>query len=103
MGDHLIVGASRHRRRGRYNIPKPSCPIGVDPSFLDCFALSLRGMKAMVEYHMLAMTIKRSPIERDEQISKASGIMPERKIHHIAITDKGKIAGILSVKDLEEC
>ena len=32
-------------RRGRYNIPKLSCPVGVDPGILNCFA-------------MLAMTVK---------------------------------------------
>jgi len=42
-------------------------------------------------------------IEKDEPMSKASEIMQERKIRHIAVTDQGKIVGILSVKDLEEC
>jgi CBS domain-containing protein len=42
-------------------------------------------------------------IERDEPIAKASELMEEKNIRHLAVTDKGKIVGILSVKDLEEC
>lgn len=42
-------------------------------------------------------------IERDEPISKASVLMEENKIRHIAVTDKGEIIGILSIKDLEKC
>jgi CBS domain-containing protein len=39
-------------------------------------------------------------IEKNEPISKASLIMEERRIHHILVTDKGEIVGILSSKDL---
>jgi CBS domain-containing protein len=49
------------------------------------------------------MTAPIIAIERDEPIARASGIMQEKKIRHIAVTDKGKIVGILSVKDLEKC
>ena len=49
------------------------------------------------------MTAPIITIEKDEPLAKASEIMQERKIRHIAVTDKGKIIGILSVKDLEEC
>jgi len=49
------------------------------------------------------MTAPIIAIERDEPIARASGIMQEKKIRHIAVTDKGKIIGILSVKDLEKC
>ena len=51
----------------------------------------------------LMMTSPIITIEKDESMSKASEIMQERKIRHIAVTDEGKIVGILSVKDLEEC
>jgi CBS domain-containing protein len=49
------------------------------------------------------MTAPIITIEKDEPLAKASEIMQERKIRHIAVTDKGKIIGILSVKDLEKC
>jgi CBS domain-containing protein len=42
-------------------------------------------------------------VERDEPISKASGLMEGNNIRHIAVTDKGEIIGILSIKDLEKC
>jgi len=38
---------------------------GVRSKSLDCFALPLRGMKAKVEYHMLAKTIKPFRSEED--------------------------------------
>jgi CBS domain-containing protein len=49
------------------------------------------------------MTAPIITIEKDESIAKAGEIMQERKIRHIAVTDKGKIVGILSIKDLEKC
>lgn len=38
----------------RHRGPHPAAR--VNPESLDCVALPLRGMKATVEYHMLAMT-----------------------------------------------
>ncbi len=49
------------------------------------------------------MTAPIITVERDQPLSKASELMEENKIRHLAVTDKGKIVGILSVKDLEEC
>jgi CBS domain-containing protein len=49
------------------------------------------------------MTAPIITVERDEPIAKASELMKENNIRHIAVTDKGKIVGIVSVKDLEEC
>jgi CBS domain-containing protein len=49
------------------------------------------------------MTAPIIAIEKDEPIARASGIMQGKKIRHIAVTDKGKIIGILSVTDLEKC
>jgi len=37
----------------------------------------------------------------DEPLSRASEIMEEHQIRHIAVTDQEKIIGILSIKDLE--
>jgi CBS domain-containing protein len=42
-------------------------------------------------------------VEMDEPISKVSELMEENNIRHIAVTDKGEIKGILSVKDLQKC
>jgi len=39
--------------------------------------------------------------ERSESLAKASLLMEEHKIRHIAVTDQGKIVGMLSTKDLE--
>ncbi len=41
-------------------------------------------------------------IDKEDSLAKASELMNKNKIRHIAIADKGKIVGILSVKDLEK-
>ena len=40
--------------------------------------------------------------ERSETLAKASLLMEEHRIRHIAVTENGKIIGILSAKDLEK-
>jgi signal-transduction protein with cAMP-binding, CBS, and nucleotidyltransferase domain len=40
-------------------------------------------------------------IERSETLARASLLMENHRIRHIAVTDKGKIIGILSANDLE--
>jgi signal-transduction protein with cAMP-binding, CBS, and nucleotidyltransferase domain len=40
-------------------------------------------------------------IERSETLGKASLLMEEHSVRHIAVTDKGEIVGVLSTKDLE--
>jgi CBS domain-containing protein len=40
-------------------------------------------------------------IEKSEPLSKAGLLMEEHSIRHLAVTDKGKIIGMLSAKDLE--
>ena len=40
-------------------------------------------------------------VERDEPLAKASLLMEKNRIRHIAVIDKEKIVGMLSVKDLE--
>lgn len=41
-------------------------------------------------------------VERSESLAKASLLMEEHRIRHIAVTENGKIIGILSAKDLEK-
>lgn len=41
-------------------------------------------------------------VERTEPMAKASLLMEEHRIRHVAITDKEEIVGMLSVKDLEK-
>lgn len=40
-------------------------------------------------------------IDRNESISKATGVIEEKKFRHIAVTEEGKVVGMLSVKDLQ--
>jgi CBS domain-containing protein len=40
-------------------------------------------------------------IEKDEPLAKASLLMEKNRIRHIAVMDKEKIVGMLSIKDLE--
>ena len=47
------------------------------------------------------MTTHIITIDKDQQLEKASNLMNENKIHHIAVTDNDEIVGILSSKDLE--
>ncbi len=45
-----------------------------------------------------------SPIvtmDREESLSKATELIEEKKFRHIAVTEAGKIVGMLSVKDLQ--
>lgn len=49
-------------------------------------------------------TIMTAPIltlEKKDSLAKASDLMKEKKIRHVAVTDKEKIVGMLSIKDLE--
>jgi signal-transduction protein with cAMP-binding, CBS, and nucleotidyltransferase domain len=48
------------------------------------------------------MTKKIVTVERSESLAKATLLMEEHRIRHLAVTDKGEIIGILSVKDLEK-
>ncbi len=41
-------------------------------------------------------------IEKDESLAKANLLMENHGIRHIAVTENGKIIGMLSVKDLEK-
>jgi signal-transduction protein with cAMP-binding, CBS, and nucleotidyltransferase domain len=41
-------------------------------------------------------------VERSESLAKATLLMEDHRIRHIAVTDKGKIIGLLSAKDLEK-
>jgi signal-transduction protein with cAMP-binding, CBS, and nucleotidyltransferase domain len=41
-------------------------------------------------------------VERSESLAKATLLMDDHRIRHIAVTDKGKIVGMLSAKDLEK-
>ena len=48
--------------------------------------------------------IKASPIitvDKNKTMAQASVLMEEHNIRHLAVTDKGNIIGMLSVKDLE--
>ena len=47
------------------------------------------------------MTASIITVEKDEPLAKASQLMEKNGIHHIAVMDKEKIVGILSIKDLE--
>ena len=50
-------------------------------------------------------SIMSSPIinvDKNETLSKASILMEENNIRHIAVTEDGKIIGMLSVNDLEK-
>ncbi len=47
------------------------------------------------------MTAPIITVEKDEPLAKASLLMEKNRIRHIAVIDKEKIAGMLSVKDLE--
>jgi CBS domain-containing protein len=40
-------------------------------------------------------------IDRNESLSKATELIEEKKIRHIAVTEEDKIVGMLSVKDLQ--
>ena len=40
-------------------------------------------------------------ISKDEYLPKATALIEEKKIRHIAVTDESKIVGMLSVKDLQ--
>jgi len=40
-------------------------------------------------------------VEKSEPLAKASLLMENHRIRHIAVTDKGEIVGVLSAKDLE--
>ena len=49
-------------------------------------------------------TIMASPIitiNKNENLAKASALFEEHNIRHLAVTEKGNIIGMLSVKDLE--
>lgn len=41
-------------------------------------------------------------IDRKETVGRATMLMEEKVIRHLAVTDNGKIVGMLSVKDLEK-
>jgi CBS domain-containing protein len=47
------------------------------------------------------MTAPIITVEKDEPLAKASLLMEKNGIHHIAVIDKEKIVGMLSIKDLE--
>ena len=40
-------------------------------------------------------------LDIEESLSKATGLIEEKKIRHIAVTEEEKIVGMLSVKDLQ--
>ena len=40
-------------------------------------------------------------VDKNETLAKASALIEEHNIRHLAVTEKGKIIGMLSVKDLE--
>ena len=49
-------------------------------------------------------TIMASPIitvDKNETLAKASALIEEHNVRHLAVTEKGDIIGMLSVKDLE--
>ncbi len=53
---------------------------------------------------IVVSTIMASPIvtvDKNETLAQASVLMEEHNIRHLAVTDKGNIIGMLSVKDLE--
>jgi len=53
---------------------------------------------------ILVSTIMASPIvtvDKNKTMAQASVLMEEHNIRHLAVTDKGKITGMLSVRDLE--
>ncbi|MCH8313025.1 MAG: CBS domain-containing protein [Nitrospinae bacterium] len=41
-------------------------------------------------------------VDKNETLAKASNLIEENNIRHIAVTEDGKIIGMLSVKDLEK-
>ncbi len=56
-----------------------------------------RGLKATVERIMSSPIIS---IDIERTAEEANTIMSERAIRHLAVTDQGKIVGVLSVRDL---
>jgi CBS domain-containing protein len=53
---------------------------------------------------IVVSTIMASPIvtvDKNKTMAQASVLMEEHNIRHLAVTDKGNITGMLSVKDLE--
>jgi len=55
-------------------------------------------------YTIEVSTIMASPIitvDKNETLAKASALIEEHNVRHLAVTEKGDIIGMLSVKDLE--
>lgn len=48
------------------------------------------------------MTGIKSSIDKDQTIAEASALIEQRKVRHLPVTDKGKIVGMFSVKDMEK-
>jgi len=48
------------------------------------------------------MTKIKSSIDKDQTIAEASALIEQRKVRHLPVTDKGKIVGMFSVKDMEK-
>jgi len=62
------------KRRGHYNIPKLSCPAGVDPGILDCFVA--------VGFSQRRVTIRSHPQGGGEESFFAAREQSERLPHH---------------------